>query len=206
MATGKDHEITKREHHENQKIEATAAAAAKEKQGNHSITLMFEKVVTPSDVGKLNRLVIPKKNAVKYFPLDPSKQVKGLELSFEDRIGKKWQFRYSYWKSSQSYVMTKGWSRFVRDKKLDAGDTVSFGHRIGVTGDKSLFIDWRRHRREAYKDAKSSSALAFPLINPPLMILPFMHSMLPPIIPFMQSRAKAPKQVRLFGVDLESKE
>ncbi|KAI4372137.1 hypothetical protein MLD38_010408 [Melastoma candidum] len=29
---------------------------------------MFDKVVTPSDVGKLNRLVIPKQHAEKYFP------------------------------------------------------------------------------------------------------------------------------------------
>ncbi|KAI7981139.1 B3 domain-containing protein Os04g0581400 [Camellia lanceoleosa] len=33
---------------------------------------MFDKVVTPSDVGKLNRLVIPKQHAEKYFPLDSS--------------------------------------------------------------------------------------------------------------------------------------
>ncbi|MCI51775.1 B3 domain-containing transcription factor NGA1-like, partial [Trifolium medium] len=83
--------------------------------------------VTPSDVGKLNRLVIPKQYAEKYFPLDSSND-KGILLNFEDRNGKMWRFRYSYWNSSQSYVMTKGWSRFVKDKKLDAGDIVSF-HR-----------------------------------------------------------------------------
>ncbi|KAA8526061.1 hypothetical protein F0562_007839 [Nyssa sinensis] len=87
---------------------------------------MFDKVVTPSDVGKLNRLVIPKQHAEKYFPLDSSTNEKGLLLNFEDRNGKPWRFRYSYWNSSQSYVMTKGWSRFVKEKKLDAGDTVSF--------------------------------------------------------------------------------
>nr|CAH67945.1 H0303A11-B0406H05.5 [Oryza sativa] len=87
---------------------------------------MFDKVVTPSDVGKLNRLVIPKQHAEKYFPLDSAANEKGLLLSFEDRTGKLWRFRYSYWNSSQSYVMTKGWSRFVKEKRLDAGDTVSF--------------------------------------------------------------------------------
>lgn len=30
---------------------------------------MFDKVMTPSDVGKLNRLVIPKQYAEKYLPL-----------------------------------------------------------------------------------------------------------------------------------------
>ncbi|KAJ0049164.1 hypothetical protein Pint_14777 [Pistacia integerrima] len=105
---------------------------------------MFDKVVTPSDVGKLNRLVIPKQHAEKYFPLDSSTNEKGLLLNFEDRNGKPWRFRYSYWNSSQSYVMTKGWSRFVKDKKLDAGDIVSFQRGVGELGKDHLYIDWRR--------------------------------------------------------------
>lgn len=103
---------------------------------------MFNKVVTPSDVGKLNRLVIPKQHAEKYFPLDSSTNEKGLLLNFQDRTGKPWRFRYSYWNSSQSYVMTKGWSRFVKDKKLDAGDIVSFERN--VRDSNILYIDWRR--------------------------------------------------------------
>jgi hypothetical protein len=105
---------------------------------------MFDKVVTPSDVGKLNRLVIPKQHAEKYFPLDSSTNEKGLLLNFEDRNGKAWRFRYSYWNSSQSYVMTKGWSRFVKEKKLDAGDIVSFQRGVGELGRDRLYIDWRR--------------------------------------------------------------
>lgn len=105
---------------------------------------MFDKVVTPSDVGKLNRLVIPKQHAEKYFPLDSSTNEKGLLINFEDRNGKPWRFRYSYWNSSQSYVMTKGWSRFVKEKKLDAGDIVSFQRGVGELGKDRLFIDWRR--------------------------------------------------------------
>ncbi|KAF2315136.1 hypothetical protein GH714_038230 [Hevea brasiliensis] len=105
---------------------------------------MFDKVVTPSDVGKLNRLVIPKQHAEKYFPLDSSSNEKGLLLNFEDRNGKAWRFRYSYWNSSQSYVMTKGWSRFVKEKKLDAGDVVSFQRGVGESGKHHLYIDWRR--------------------------------------------------------------
>ncbi|XVE73604.1 hypothetical protein DITRI_Ditri11bG0132100 [Diplodiscus trichospermus] len=105
---------------------------------------MFDKVVTPSDVGKLNRLVIPKQHAEKYFPLDSSSNEKGLLLNFEDRNGKLWRFRYSYWNSSQSYVMTKGWSRFVKEKKLDAGDIVSFQRGVEESGKDRLYIDWRR--------------------------------------------------------------
>uniref|UniRef100_A0ACD6AUF9 Uncharacterized protein n=1 Tax=Avena sativa TaxID=4498 RepID=A0ACD6AUF9_AVESA len=105
---------------------------------------MFDKVVTPSDVGKLNRLVIPKQHAEKYFPLDAAANDKGLLLSFEDRGGKLWRFRYSYWNSSQSYVMTKGWSRFVKEKRLDAGDTVSFSRGAAEATRDRLFIDWKR--------------------------------------------------------------
>ncbi|KAK7836493.1 b3 domain-containing transcription factor nga1 [Quercus suber] len=118
---------------------------------------MFDKVVTPSDVGKLNRLVIPKQHAEKYFPLDSSTNEKGLLLNFEDRNGKPWRFRYSYWNSSQSYVMTKGWSRFVKEKKLDAGDIVSFQRGVGELGKDRLFIDWRRR-----PDAPDPN-LSFPL-------------------------------------------
>ncbi|XP_059457005.1 B3 domain-containing protein Os03g0120900-like isoform X2 [Corylus avellana] len=118
---------------------------------------MFDKVVTPSDVGKLNRLVIPKQHAEKYFPLASSSSSSssaaatenGLLLTFEDRNGKSWRFRYSYWNSSQSYVMTKGWSRFVKEKKLDAGDIVSFERGVGEFGKNRLYIDWRRRPIDA---------------------------------------------------------
>ncbi|GJN21860.1 hypothetical protein PR202_gb09381 [Eleusine coracana subsp. coracana] len=105
---------------------------------------MFDKVVTPSDVGKLNRLVIPKQYAEKYFPLDAAANDKGLLLGFEDSGGKQWRFRYSYWNSSQSYVMTKGWSRFVKEKRLVAGDTVSFSRAAAEDARHRLFIDWKR--------------------------------------------------------------
>ncbi|XP_048424040.1 B3 domain-containing protein At2g36080-like [Pyrus x bretschneideri] len=101
---------------------------------------MFEKPLTPSDVGKLNRLVIPKQHAEKYFPLGSGDS--GLLLSFEDESGKSWRFRYSYWNSSQSYVLTKGWSRYVKEKRLNAGDVVLFERRRANTD--RLSIGWRR--------------------------------------------------------------
>ncbi|KAK8487327.1 hypothetical protein V6N13_099684 [Hibiscus sabdariffa] len=57
----------------------------------------------------------------------------------EDLTGKVWRFRYSYWNSSQSYVLTKGWSRFVKEKNLNAGDIVSFQRSTGP--EKQLYID-----------------------------------------------------------------
>ncbi|XP_074590464.1 AP2/ERF and B3 domain-containing protein Os05g0549800-like [Curcuma longa] len=110
-----------------------ATAAPPEKERQH----LFDKAATPSDVGKLNRLVIPKQHAEKYFPLGEDDA--GALLSFEDGDGKLWRFRYSYWNSSQSYVLTRGWSQFVKEKALAAGDVVSF-HR-SASEEKRLFIE-----------------------------------------------------------------
>jgi len=134
--------------------------------------LLFEKAVTPSDVGKLNRLVVPKQHAEKHFPLKRSPPEaatgKGVLLNFEDGEGKVWRFRYSYWNSSQSYVLTKGWSRFVKEKGLHAGDAVGFYRSAG----KQLFIDCKvRPKTTAFANAATT----------------------PP---------HAVKAVRLFGVDL----
>ncbi|KAK6930795.1 B3 DNA binding domain [Dillenia turbinata] len=110
---------------------------------------LFQKELTPSDVGKLNRLVIPKKYAVKYFPhisesasenADGGGVVGDIQLVFHDRLMRSWKFRYCYWKSSQSYVFTRGWNRFVKEKDLKAKDIITFnvcehreGERLGQT-------------------------------------------------------------------------
>ncbi|KAJ0025528.1 hypothetical protein Pint_08093 [Pistacia integerrima] len=118
---------------------------------------MFEKPLTPRDVGNLNRLVIPKHNAEKYFPLGGGGDAgdKGLLLSFKDESGKCWSFRYSYWNSSQSYVLTKGWSRYVKEKRLDAGDIILF--QRNRTDGQRLFIGWRRCGATVAPDATSGS-------------------------------------------------
>ncbi|KAK4266515.1 hypothetical protein QN277_027420 [Acacia crassicarpa] len=111
-----------------------------------SCTQLFQKELTPSDVGKLNRLVIPKKHASKYFPYvsgtteeadDNDNNNYGtttttdminsdVELVFYDKLMRSWKFRYCYWRSSQSFVFTRGWNRFVKDKRLKAKDVVVF--------------------------------------------------------------------------------
>uniref|UniRef100_A0A2P2PJY1 Uncharacterized protein MANES_14G098000 n=1 Tax=Rhizophora mucronata TaxID=61149 RepID=A0A2P2PJY1_RHIMU len=118
---------------------------------------LFEKTVTPSDVGKLNRLVIPKQHAERHFPLQrgSSNSTKGVLLNFEDVTGRVWRFRYSYWNSSQSYVLTKGWSRFVKEKNLKAGDIVSFQKSIGPV--KQLYIDWETRNRSGSEPVSRSA-------------------------------------------------
>ncbi|MCO5556367.1 hypothetical protein L7F22_009915 [Adiantum nelumboides] len=117
---------------------------------------LFDKSLTPSDVGKLNRLVIPKQHAERCFPLSTGNNEKGMMLSLEDPLGKLWRFRYSYWASSQSYVFTKGWSGFVKEKKLEAGDVVSFERSISKKEDQ-LFISCR-HRPSALQADTISAA------------------------------------------------
>lgn len=105
--------------------------------GQFSCSQLFQKELTPSDVGKLNRLVIPKKYAVRYFPYicesmeDNTAAADGngvddIELVFYDKLMKSWKFRYCYWRSSQSFVFTRGWNRFVKEKKLKANDIITF--------------------------------------------------------------------------------
>ncbi|OEL30598.1 AP2/ERF and B3 domain-containing protein [Dichanthelium oligosanthes] len=139
--------------------------------------LLFEKAVTPSDVGKLNRLVVPKQHAEKHFPLKRAPEAatgKGVLLNFEDGEGKVWRFRYSYWNSSQSYVLTKGWSRFVREKGLRAGDTVVFSHST-YGPEKQLFIDCTK--------TKTAATDAAPAPTP-------------------AEKPKEARVVKLFGVDI----
>ncbi|KAJ7979047.1 AP2/ERF and B3 domain-containing transcription factor family [Quillaja saponaria] len=108
---------------------------------NFSCSQLFQKELTPSDVGKLNRLVIPKKHAVRYFPYINYINVEengptnmdgcdhggvDIEIVFYDKLMRIWKFRYCYWRSSQSFVFTRGWNRFVKDKKLRAKDVIAF--------------------------------------------------------------------------------
>ncbi|KAF3559271.1 hypothetical protein F2Q69_00011178 [Brassica cretica] len=167
-------------HHQNEVVEEKEA--------------LFEKPLTPSDVGKLNRLVIPKQHAERYFPLAAAAVdavEKGLLLCFEDEEGKPWRFRYSYWNSSQSYVLTKGWSRYVKEKQLDAGDVVLF-HRHRVDGGR-FFIGWRRRgdsssSSDSYRHLQSNASLQY-----------YPHAGAQAV----ENQRGNSKTLRLFGVNME---
>lgn len=103
-------------------------------------TLLFEKMVTQSDVGKLNRLVIPKQQAERHLPPIEG-PTRCMLLNFLDVNDKVWRFRYSYWNSSRCYVLSRGWTWFVKDKNLKAGDVVCFEQSIGA--DKKMYINFR---------------------------------------------------------------
>ncbi|CAF2215309.1 hypothetical protein HID58_028467 [Brassica napus] len=119
-----------------------------------SCTQLFHKELTPSDVGKLNRLVIPKKYAVKHLPFISDDQEEGeavddVEVVFYDSTMRQWKFRYCYWRSSQSFVFTRGWNGFVKEKNLKEKDVIVFYscdvpsnvRRLEGQRDKFLMID-----------------------------------------------------------------
>ncbi|XP_015583972.2 AP2/ERF and B3 domain-containing transcription factor At1g50680 isoform X3 [Ricinus communis] len=119
-----------------QSVETELSIKLTKTQRNRSLMCkeLFQKELTPSDVGKLNRLVIPKRFAIKFFShisesveqnIGGNKANDG-QLAFYDKAMKLWKFRYCYWKSSQSYVFTRGWNRFVKEKQLKANDTIAF--------------------------------------------------------------------------------
>ncbi|KAG8086828.1 hypothetical protein GUJ93_ZPchr0010g8082 [Zizania palustris] len=169
---------------------------------------MFDKVVTPSDVGKLNRLVVPKQQAERFFPAAAA----GTQLCFEDRAGMPWRFRYSYWGSSQSYVITKGWSRFVRAARLSAGDTVSFSRAGG-----RYFIDYRhchRRRRDISFDVSAATTMpaVWPLFGHVVQTVPatpgsatmFLDTVAPVVAGHrVEAGPTGHRSFRLFGVNVE---
>ncbi|XP_062217668.1 B3 domain-containing protein Os03g0120900-like [Phragmites australis] len=68
------------------------------------------KILTPSDIGKVNCFLIPLQDAERYFPMAASrpKSNRVSFISFEER-----HFRYCSWSSSSNYFLTRGWTTFV---------------------------------------------------------------------------------------------
>ena len=98
-------------------------------------------MVTRSDI-KQYQLAIPKHQAKKHFPPHVvSSSSNSPFLCMEDNEGKVWRFKYSFWKSSQGYMLTNEWNQFVKEKRVSVGDMVSFFRSNGP--DKRLFIDWK---------------------------------------------------------------
>jgi len=121
---------------------------------------LFDKVLTPADVGK--RLVIPKEDAV--WPFQPGVV---RVLTFEDPSGKQWSFRCFYSKDLRRCYMSYEWSRFVRNKGLHAGDTVSFYRGLGAAGHGRFFVDWELRADDAHR-----RRLRLPIPKQPPMATP----------------------------------
>ncbi|KAL8145294.1 AP2/ERF and B3 domain-containing transcription factor At1g50680-like [Apium graveolens] len=96
-------------------------------------TKLFGKVLTRTDVGRADKLVIPRIFAG-CFPSIPDEDessleerpINDVELGFYDQSMKLWKFRYCYWRKNKSYSLSKGWRKFVQEKDLSSGDEVIF--------------------------------------------------------------------------------
>ncbi|KAK6947529.1 B3 DNA binding domain [Dillenia turbinata] len=105
---------------------------------------LFRKEVTVSD---LTRLVVPKKDALKYFP--PVEGDKSdIDLQIVDEHFKVWNIRFSYRKQSGgAFKLTTHWPQFAKEKNLVPKDVIIFYGPLGLGELYAVHI--ARHQRQA---------------------------------------------------------
>lgn len=108
----------------------------------------FSKVLTQSDANNGGGFSVPRFCADSIFPpLDLGSDPPVQNLTMRDIHGKVFEFRHIYRGTPRRHLLTTGWSRFVNDKKLVAGDTVVFirnGNDLLVG--KVFNINWIKFR------------------------------------------------------------
>lgn len=115
------------------------------------------------------------KDFEKYFPSYFSSSAAGdTEYVFQadDEEGKQWMFIYSYINARKSYALTKGWSNYVQEKQLRAGDFVFFQRHL--INRSKFFIGYRRRDVSALPEYLPSAVpdpkLRLPKIYPVLVV------------------------------------
>ncbi|KAE8701683.1 putative Protein grpE [Hibiscus syriacus] len=87
----------------------------------------FAKILTPSDANNGGGFSVPRFCADSIFPpLDYNAEPPVQTLSVTDVRGGVWEFRHIYRGTPRRHLLTTGWSKFVNQKKLIAGDSVVF--------------------------------------------------------------------------------
>ncbi|XVF52129.1 hypothetical protein PTKIN_Ptkin04bG0239900 [Pterospermum kingtungense] len=132
---------------------------------------MFQKVLTPSDAGKNNRVIIPKKYALEYFPtvfgsrkrkgVNGARNANDVELIFYDKYMKLWKFRYCGWGGGQIFVFTGAWNIFLKENGLRANDIISFYvcERMKENGVQRFWmIDSNKSRNDGLVEAANLQA------------------------------------------------
>eukprot|EP00249_Psilotum_nudum_P015244 c25221_g1_i2 orf=1031-3478(-) len=88
---------------------------------------MFCKTLTASDTSTHGGFSVPRKHAEDVLPpLDMSQSPPAQDLVARDLHGLEWRFRHIYRGQPRRHLLTTGWSFFVSQKKLVAGDAVIF--------------------------------------------------------------------------------
>lgn len=101
----------------------------------------FAKILTPSDANNGGGFSVPRYCADSVFPpLDFQADPPVQKLFITDIRGNVWDFRHIYRGTPRRHLLTTGWSKFVNNKRLIAGDSVVFMRK----SDDEMFIGVRR--------------------------------------------------------------
>ncbi|KAL6634775.1 hypothetical protein ACP70R_027446 [Stipagrostis hirtigluma subsp. patula] len=122
-------------------LEDDAAAAEEEEQEKPA---SFAKTLTQSDANNGGGFSVPRYCAETIFPrLDYAADPPVQTVVARDVHGAAWKFRHIYRGTPRRHLLTTGWSTFVNQKKLVAGDSIVFLRGDG--GD--LHVGIRRAKR-----------------------------------------------------------
>jgi len=103
--------------------------------------LAFSKILTPSDANNGGGFSVPRFCADSIFPpLNYQAEPPVQTLTVADIHGVSWDFRHIYRGTPRRHLLTTGWSKFVNNKKLIAGDSVVFMRNLKG----EMFIGVRR--------------------------------------------------------------
>ncbi|KAI5072029.1 hypothetical protein GOP47_0012135 [Adiantum capillus-veneris] len=106
---------------------------------------MFTKILTASDTSTHGGFSVLRKHAEDCLPpLDMSQDPPCQDLVATDLHGQEWKFRHTYRGHPRRHLLTTGWSVFVSNKRLVAGDAVIFLR--GENGE--LRVGIRRAKRQ----------------------------------------------------------
>ncbi|WJX74255.1 hypothetical protein P8452_57928 [Trifolium repens] len=104
----------------------------------------FAKTLTQSDANNGGGFSVPRYCAETIFPrLDYSAEPPVQTVIAKDVHGEVWKFRHIYRGTPRRHLLTTGWSSFVNQKKLVAGDSIVFLR--GENG--QLYVGIRRAKR-----------------------------------------------------------
>ncbi|KAB5568650.1 hypothetical protein DKX38_002443 [Salix brachista] len=125
-------------------VESCRSEGVNDVDDDESKILAFSKILTPSDANNGGGFSVPRFCADSIFPplnyqADPPVQT----LTVADIHGVNWDFRHIYRGTPRRHLLTTGWSKFVNNKKLIAGDSVVFMRNLKG----EMFIGVRRSVR-----------------------------------------------------------
>lgn len=124
--------------------------------------LAFAKTLTQSDANNGGGFSVPKYCADTIFPsLDYSGNPPVQTLLAKDVHGKIWSFRHIYRGTPERHLLTTGWSTFVNEKKLVAGDSIVFVR----DENEEIFVGIRRVKKKGLSGGPETSPWWIPPVG-----------------------------------------